>query len=370
MDPMDIPRPVPFGNYLLIERIGIGGTAEILRAVRRGRRPGEPEVAVKRLIGPMAEDPACAQLFIREIGALARIDHPCVVKLLDQGEAAGLPFLVMPLLDGCTLRDLLRDPLDPGNPQPMPAVAALWLAAEVASGLAAAHRAGVVHRDVSPTNVQVTAAGEVQVLDFGIARVAGLAQTTHGQGLRGKWAYLSPEQIAGEPLDGKSDLFSLGTVLVEMLQGTAPFAGSDRQDTLGRIQTVQWSGLELTSPLRAELEPMLANLETLLADLFARQPDRRPADGDTVAARLCGMLGQALALDLTGLTAHGRELLARRVALVDRRPLQPLLSAAELRGEVVTDPALDPDVTAVRLRPDDAPGWPLPRDAPVSPNDE
>ena len=98
---------IAFADYLLLERIGLGGTAEIFRAVRRGRHPGEPDVALKRLLPPLAEDPVIARLFLREVGALDRIRHPRVVPLLAHGEHAGLPYLVMPLYDGTTLRELL-----------------------------------------------------------------------------------------------------------------------------------------------------------------------------------------------------------------------------------------------------------------------
>ena len=114
-------RPTPFGAHLLLERIGVGGTAEIFRAVRRGRRPGDPDVALKRMLPHLAEDPALVQLFLREIGALRRIDHPAVVRLLDHGEANGLPFLVMPLLDGCSLRRVLvPDIRDDAPARPLP----------------------------------------------------------------------------------------------------------------------------------------------------------------------------------------------------------------------------------------------------------
>jgi serine/threonine protein kinase len=328
---MNAARPIPFGDYLLLHRIGLGGTAEVFRAVQRGRRPGDPEVAVKRLLPHLAEDASLARMFLREVEALARIDHPNVVRLLDHGEAHGLPFLVMPLLDGASLRQVVRPPAES-----LPPGAALWLVAQVAQGLAAAHDQGVVHRDVSPTNVQVTLQGQVIVLDFGIARVAGMAQTTHGGRLRGKWAYLSPEQIAGEPIDGRSDLFALGSMLVELLTGTPPVQGSDPQDTMARVQAAEFTGIPgLPGPIEAPLHDLLRRLLT-------RAPGDRP-DARLAGANLLQML------DTLGARQDGpAQLTARVQAIAPRGPL-PEWDAAELRGEPVTNPALDPDVTQVRI---------------------
>lgn len=339
---MPVAHPTPFGDYLLLDRIGRGGTAEIFRAVRRGRRPGEVHVAVKRMLPHLAQDAELAMLFLREIGALDRIDHPCVVRLLDHGEAGGLPFLVMPLLDGATLRRLM--PGDAEGPVGRLAVgAALWLAAEVASGLHAAHTLGIVHRDVSPTNIQITADGRVMVLDFGIARVAGMTQTSHGGSLRGKWAYLSPEQIVGEPVDGRSDLFALGSVLVELLTGEPPFAGADPHDTMLRIQAANF-------PAPAGLpEAVAAPLDALLHRMLARSPADRPVDGATLATELRGLL--ACLTDAAEPDPWQRMLAEAVQALPAIAKPEVNTDAAELRGEQVTDPALDPDATQVRLDP-------------------
>ena len=336
---MPAARPILFGDHLLLHRIGLGGTAEVFRAVRRGRRPGEPEVALKRLLPHLAEDPALVRMFLREVEALERIDHPNVVRLLGHGIDRELPFLLMPLLDGASLRGLLR-PRSAAPVQPLPLGAALWLAAQVALGLHAAHCEGIVHRDVSPTNIQVTTEGRVLVLDFGIARGAGMAQTTHGGSLRGKWAYLSPEQIGGEALDGRSDLFALGSVLIEMLTGEPPFLGRDPQDTMARIQAAKLP--ELPGTLNAMLAPLLPRM-------LARDPGRRPPDGAQVAQALQDLLAKVEP------PQSWAQLLAERAAMtpVLARALES--SAAELRGEQVTDPALDPDATQVRIEPDREP---------------
>jgi serine/threonine protein kinase len=346
---MAVAQPIPFGNYLLLERIGVGGTAEVFRAVRRGRRPGEPEVALKRLLPSIAQDESLAALLLREIGALRRIDHPNVVRLLDHGQESGLPFLVMPLLDGACLRRFPDIRLPPAL--------ALHVAAETAAGLHAAHAVGVVHRDVSPTNIQITASGSVQLLDFGIARVAGLAQTTHGRGLRGKWPYLSPEQIAGGVLDGRSDLFALGSVLVEMLCGQPPFRADDREQTLALIQAAQWHGFSVGD--LGDMPPeWVQALASLLHGLFGCTPDERPGTAAEVAGLLGHLRDQVAAAVPSALPPEvvtGSPVALRcLVALGECADRVPSLrfdrhyDAAELRGEEVTDPALDPDVTMTR----------------------
>jgi len=330
--------PIPFGDYLLLERIGVGGTAEVFRAVRRGRRPGEPEVALKRLLTWLAQDSELSRMFLREVGALSRIDHPAVVRLLEHGEAAGLPYLVMPLLDGCSLRRLLQGPAgDDSAPQPLTLLDALWLTARLAQGLAAAHRQGIVHRDVSPSNVQVTSQGQVLLLDFGIARVAGLALTTQGRSLKGKWAYLSPEQVTGGVIDGRSDLFALGSVLVECIVGKAPFATADRNETLLRVQGARFEGIQDLPAIVAE------PLGSLIQRLLAVDPAQRPQDGDQVAEMLTALMER---LESGSGHSHVRPSLAARVALVPPR-VAAVSHAAALRGQAVTNATADEDVTQV-----------------------
>lgn len=327
-----------FGDYLLLRREGIGGMAEVFRAQRRDRRPGDPDLALKRLLPHIAEDPTLARLYLREVEALRRIDHPVVVRLIDAGEVDGVPYVAMPWLGGLSLRQLLAT-ADSDAQTPLPVELALHIGAELADGLGAAHATGVVHRDVSPSNVLVSDAGDVHLIDFGIARVAGLAQTTHGQGLRGKWAYAAPEQIAGQAISGRTDLFALASVVVEALLGRAPFAEADREATLARIQTAEparWPTLALP----------WARADAVLQALLRKEPSERPQDGAAVAHLLRGILEQAGHGDLEKL----RRALADRIAAHRRaRPEGATIQAAELRGEDVTRPDQDPDATEVRM---------------------
>lgn len=350
---MVLSPPIAFADYLLLERIGVGGTAEIFRAVRRGRRPGDKPVALKRLLPHIAENPELRRLLAREVGALARMEHPCVPRLLDHGEHHGLPYLVMELVDGRSLRDLLGTrQARRATGSRLPVCVALWIAREISRGLGEATRCGIVHRDLSPTNVQITARGEVKILDFGIARVAGLAQTSHGGSRRGKWAYSSPEQIDGRPIDGRSDLFALGSLLFEMLTGRPPFLGATHQETMGRVLQAEYPGLGdgpwdavagqawMPAIEREEVDP-------LLRTLLARDPAARPARCDAVSRAIAQLLGPSA---LT--SAHVAEAglytywLAQAVAALPPPPEVRSTVAAEHRGAEVTDPA-DEGVTKI-----------------------
>ncbi|MHA7984721.1 Stk1 family PASTA domain-containing Ser/Thr kinase [Rathayibacter sp. CAU 1779] len=214
------------GRYRVGELIGRGGMADVHKGVdiRLGRT-----VAIKLLKPSLATDPAFRTRFRQEAQAAARMAHPTIVRVFDAGEETvrdthgnevQAPFIVMEYVDGVLLRDILRNgPLEPAE------------AARIASGLLTAleysHRAGVVHRDIKPGNIMVTRAGQVKVMDFGIARAisdssATVAQTT---AILGTASYFSPEQAKGETVDARTDLYSTGVVLFEMLTGRPPFRG-------------------------------------------------------------------------------------------------------------------------------------------------
>jgi serine/threonine-protein kinase len=314
-------------------------------------------VALKRLLPQVAADPEVRALFAREIEALGRISHPNVVAILAHGEDRGLPWLAMALAEGASLRQILGPRRCQADPRRrLPVATALWLGSQVALGLAAAHDSGVVHRDVSPTNLQVLQGGDVQIVDFGIARIVGAAGLAGRRRLRGKLAYLSPEQIEGEAITGQADLFGLGSVLVELLDGSPPFVGGDAEETLGLVRQAAFGGLGLRSLVdpfgrnlaagedEASCGPLdLEALDRLLASLLSRDPAARPPGGNAVASALSELLAAA---DLADLGLH-RALLAARVAALTAPDGPVPAAAAEIRGEEVTDPAGE-GVTGVR----------------------
>ncbi|MCL2454914.1 MAG: Stk1 family PASTA domain-containing Ser/Thr kinase [Micrococcales bacterium] len=222
---MDEPRKILAGRYELGETIGRGGMAEV--HIGYDRRLGRT-VAIKVLRSDLARDPAFLNRFRREAQAAAALNHPAIVAVYDTGEeqvieptghGASVPYIVMEYVEGHTLREMLRDG------RPLPADEALAILVGVLSALEYSHRAGIVHRDIKPANVMITTAGAVKVMDFGIARaVADSAATmTQASAVVGTAQYLSPEQARGEQVDARSDLYSAGCLLFELLTGRPPF---------------------------------------------------------------------------------------------------------------------------------------------------
>ena len=207
------------GRYELGEVVGRGGMAEVRRGtdVRLGR-----EVAVKVLREDLARDPLFQARFRREAQSAASLDAPGIVAVYDTGEdERGVPWIVMEYVDGRTLRDVLTTE---GRLLPE---RALEVAADVCAALDAAHLAGMVHRDITPANVMLTSQGEVKVMDFGIAQAAAGNESTmtQTQAVIGTAAYLSPEQARGEHVDARSDIYSTGCLLYELVTGSPPFVG-------------------------------------------------------------------------------------------------------------------------------------------------
>jgi eukaryotic-like serine/threonine-protein kinase len=262
------------GRYVLREVLGTGGMATVWRGHDQvlGR-----EVAVKVLSQQYAADPGFLARFEREARHAASVSHPRLVTVFDSGVDRGIPFLVMELVGGRTLRQVLDEA---GALPPEQAVA---VAAAVCEGLEAAHTAGLVHRDIKPANIML-AGGEVKILDFGIARVDGAAAGTATGTVLGTAAYLSPEQAAGHPAGPQSDLYSLGCVLFEMLTGSPPFTG-ESQIALAYRQVHDNPGLP-----SARRPGLTASLDQVTMWMLAKEPAARPASAAAARAGLLASL--------------------------------------------------------------------------------
>ncbi|WP_406080726.1 serine/threonine-protein kinase [Micromonospora sp. NBC_00858] len=253
-------------RYVLHERIGLGGMSEVWRA--DDEVLGRP-VAVKVLAGQLAADPQLRATIQREARAAARLTHPHVTQVYDYGEAtlaggAVVPYLVMELVDGHNLADRLRT-------GPLPWPEAVRVAGQIAAALAAAHRIGVVHRDVKPGNVMLTDTG-AKVLDFGIAALGGPHHPLGGQTgepLMGTPAYFAPERLAAGPPDPASDVYALGALLYRTLTGWAPLPVQSWEDAL----EVHRRGTPVP-PLRVPGLP--ADIAELTIACLAADPARRP----------------------------------------------------------------------------------------------
>jgi len=214
------------GRYRVEELLATGGMGEVwaARDLLLDRA-----VAVKVLGGALAGDGRAAERLRREARAAARLEHPSIARVLDLGEQDGRPYLVMELLEG----ESLAARIDRAGAMAAPEAARV--VAAVADALEAAHRGGVVHRDVKPGNVFLTSGGEVKVLDFGIASAAGEAALTTGEML-GTPAYLAPERVLGQPATPAADIYALGVVLYELLAGRRPFDdGSDTELAMAHV---------------------------------------------------------------------------------------------------------------------------------------
>ncbi len=264
-------RTTTFGRYRLLDPLGRGGMAEVFKAKSYGVEGFEKVVVIKRILPELAKSQEFVDMFIHEAKLAVRLSHANIVQVFDLGLAppqqvaddqepeAAAYYMAMEYVHGFDLATLLARCRRPQIALPIDMC--VYVAGEIAKGLDHAHRRrdeenhplGIVHRDVSPQNVLLSWEGEVKVTDFGIAKARGALdaaglEDTGARRLQGKFAYMSPEQAAGEAVDARSDLFSLGTVLYECLAGVNPFTGPTTFETLRRVMAGEFPPIELLRP--------------------------------------------------------------------------------------------------------------------------
>ncbi|HVY10952.1 MAG TPA: Stk1 family PASTA domain-containing Ser/Thr kinase [Mycobacteriales bacterium] len=306
------------GRYAVEAFIAHGGMASVYLATDNRL---ERRVAVKVMHAHLADDPETAARFQREARSAARLSHPDIVAVYDQGTEGGRAFLVMEYVAGANLREVLRDR---GRLRPGQAVAVMD---HMLAALAAAHRAGLVHRDVKPENVLVTADGRVKVADFGLARaVSGTTVTTTGAILLGTAAYLAPEQFEDGVADERSDVYSAGIVLYEMLTGAPPYSGDSALAVLRRHVT---EAVPAPSARASEIPPQL---DALVTWATSRDPRQRPANAGEFHASLVDVRD--------------------RLALHDGVPGLPVAATSRI-GAASTAVLSGPPSTQIGDRPDD-----------------
>ncbi len=243
--------PFRFGPYQLTAHLGRGGMADVYRAVHTGAAGFERVVVVKKILSLYNDDPSFVQMFINEAKIAARLSHPNIVQVYELGEVDGEYFMAMEYVKGLdlvhALRWLARSAGQGGETRAFPPAVAAYVAREVCRGLACAHEytdesgapQPIIHRDVSPQNIMLTYDGHVKLLDFGIAKAMFSAgEATRTGGLKGKIAYMAPEQADGGSPGPESDLFAAGVVLYEMLVGKRLFKGENDFETLQRVKTL------------------------------------------------------------------------------------------------------------------------------------
>lgn len=310
------PPPVrQLGKYRLLEPIASGGMADVYRAEVAGPEGFVKEVALKVVRGDHAEGSDFVRMFIQEARLASRLAHANIVQVFDFDRVEGRYLIAMEFVHGRTLRAVVDRCRETGVR--LGVARPVFVAAEVAKALAYAHRppeaggvAGLVHRDVSPHNVLVSFEGEVKLADFGIARALNAAGLTEPGTVKGKLAYMSPEQARGERVDARADLFSLGVVLWELLAGRRLFARDGDAATMAAVLADA-----PVSPPSAWNEDVPPELDAVVMGLLERAPDRRACSADETAAALGAvLLGVARSPEDLALAPLMRRLWPREVA--------------------------------------------------------
>jgi len=268
---MEEPLQKSLDRYDVLDRIAVGGMAEVFLAKAYGAHGFEKTLAIKRILPDLAKDPEFAARFIAEAKVAVRLSHANVVQVFDFGRIGESLFIAMEFVDGLDLAAMIRKFKD--ERRQIPLSAAFHIAIEIIRALDFAHSHSVVHRDVSPSNILISRAGEVKIADFGIA-IAASPHRGGGTGPRkvmGKWRYMSPEQTRGDTLDTRSDLFSAASVLFELFTGEKLFPGDEAEDIIKNIET-------MPIPRMSALRPGLpSRLDEVLALALARKPIDRPS---------------------------------------------------------------------------------------------
>jgi TonB family protein len=283
--------PDRFGQYELLEKIASGGMAELFRARRTGVEGFQKIVAIKKILPHIADNDEFITMFADEAKLAAQLNHPNIVHIYDLGKIqAGGYFIAMEYVEGTDLKTILHSAREVELPPPVPL--AVYVAGKVASALDYAHRRRdgkgeelhIVHRDVSPQNILISHEGEIKLCDFGIAKADRKVSRTESGSLKGKLQYMSPEQAWGKPIDHRSDLFSLGSVLHEMLTGKRLFQGDS---DLVVLELVRKAEVDPPSRVNADVSP---GLDAIVLKALAREPDARYATGSEMLRDLESVL--------------------------------------------------------------------------------
>jgi serine/threonine protein kinase len=271
-----LPEPIQFGKYTLFERIGRGGMAEVYKGRIQGPGGFERVFVVKRILPHLSDDATFIKMFVEEAKLSARLNHPNIVHIFELGAVEGEYFISMEYIRGRDLSDTMRAIWKTMGP-PRPELVA-YIGREACRGLNYAHGLtdergrplGMIHRDVSPSNVMLSYEGAVKLLDFGIAKALGdTAEVTKSGTMKGKYAYMAPEQTEGDNVDHRSDIFSCGIVLHEVLTGRRLFKGQNDVQTIERVRRCDVPPPSLQNPA------VPPELDAIILKALARNPADR-----------------------------------------------------------------------------------------------
>jgi serine/threonine protein kinase len=275
-----------YGQYLLLDRIAVGGMAEVFRAKRKGVEGFEKVVAVKRILPHLSDNKGFVDMFIDEAKVVAGLSHPNIVQIFELGKIEDTYFIAMEYVDGLDLRTILHRARGKGEPPNIDQAA--LIVSKVGSALEYAHRyrdaegreLRIVHRDVSPQNILISREGEIKLVDFGIAKAATKASHTDSGSLRGKLLYMSPEQAWGRPIDNRSDIFSLGVVFFEMLTGRNLFSGDSEMSILERVRNAR------VIPPSSVNRSVPIELDGVVTRMLRKEPEKRYQDASEMLIHL------------------------------------------------------------------------------------
>ncbi len=270
-----------FGPYLVYEKLGVGGMAMVHRAKKRGIEGFEREVALKRLLPHVADDPDTVASFVREAKLVALLQHQSIAHVYELGRVDDRYFIAMEYVEGYSVLELLR--CANATRQPLPIHVVLAILIELCDALEYAHTRvddvtgaplGIIHRDVSPSNLILTYSGMLKIIDFGVAKAGPDPLKTESGKIKGKFGYMSPEALRGEPLDARSDIFSAGVVAHELLTARRLFGSTYTFETLANIHRGEISAPSRGNPL------VPAELDQVVLTALERDPsDRFPSAG-------------------------------------------------------------------------------------------
>ncbi|MBW2460094.1 MAG: protein kinase [Deltaproteobacteria bacterium] len=268
--------PVVYGKYQLLELLARGGMAEVFKAKSHGVEGFEKILVIKRILPDLSENPQFVEMFINEAKIAVTLSHANVVQVFDLGRADDTYFIAMEYVAGFDLATVLKQGAKHGRP--LPPELAVYIISEIAKGLDYAHRRrdasmrplNIVHRDVSPQNVLLSFEGEVKLTDFGIAKARTTVDEAEEDGvLKGKYAYMSPEQASGRDVDSRTDIFALGTCLYEALAGRSPFAHESAYETLKLVRDGE------CAPVDEVADQVPEELSQIVSVAMSPDPDER-----------------------------------------------------------------------------------------------
>ena len=315
-----LPKPIPFGKYYLLEKINTGGMAEVFKAKAFGVEGFERILAVKRILPSIAEDHEFISMFVDEAKIAGQLTHANVAQIFDLGHVNKQYYIAMEYVPGRDLRAIFDRSVKHSEKLSIDQVC--YVIMKLCEGLdyahnkrdANGHELGIVHRDISPQNVILSYEGECKLIDFGIAKAHGKSSSTQVGILKGKFSYMSPEQVRGGKIDRRSDLFSLGIVLYELLTLQRLFLGSSDFSTLEKIRKVEYSPPTLFNPHIPQ------ELEEIVLKALAKDPNHRFQTAHEMQDALQKfMFNQGLYYTNKDLAAYCKRVFATEISLEQKK---------------------------------------------------